>query len=193
MPRLFAGDRNAPKPRSGFVECGGPLVTAGLAVVLLATLTVVLWTPLVRAIRHEHLRSSVHQFPAVGLERDPEATPCIRGKVVVLDRQERILDPVHSRLPDEIRAFSPDEVGTIAWLEWTFEPTHNMSGRLSGYYSTCKVTLVDRERNLIVGEQSVMGASSPLSRGSRYVPPGQNTAVRAEAGVANYLQNLPRR
>jgi hypothetical protein len=168
------------------VAAGG---VASVAVIMLA----VFWMPMARAIRHARLRASVDQFMTAGAGKAPDAKPHTKGKVVALDRREGTLDPVQGLLPDEIRAFSAAEVGTIALLEWELVPTYNASGRLSGHYSSCKITLVDRESNLIVGEQTVSGASSPVSKGTRYVPPGQVTATRADAQVVSYLKNLERR
>jgi hypothetical protein len=110
-----------------------------------------------------------------------------------MDRQLAALDPVQARLNDEIRAFSADEVGTVAWLDWDFVSTNDASGRLYGHCSRCKITLVDRQSNLIVGEHTVMGPNSPVSKGTRHAPPGRQTAYRAESQVVGYLQSLPRR
>jgi hypothetical protein len=178
--------------RSRRVRMGIIVVLASLGAVALIMLAVY-WMPMVRSIRHARLRASVDQFMTAGAGKAPDAKPHIKGKVVALDRREGNLDPVQGLLPDEIRAFSAAEVGTIALLEWELVPTYNASGGVAGHYSSCKITLVDRESNLIVGEQSVSGASSAVSKGTRYVPPGQVTAGRANAEVVRYLQNLERR
>jgi hypothetical protein len=171
----------------------GILLAAGSVAFIALFMLAVFFMPLLRSIQHARLRSSVDQFLTAGGQKAPDAKPHVKGKVIAIDRKQGELDPVQGLLPDEIRAFSASEVGTIALLDWELVSTHGDSGRLSGHYWSCKVTLVDRDSNLIVGEQTVMGASSPVSKGTRYVPPGQVTARKADVQVVEYLKNLERR
>lgn len=159
-------------------------------------LLVAFWGPLVRSVRHERLAASADQFLFFAGEKPAEgaaAEPHVKGKLVVMDKQLATLDPVQRHLNNDIRALSADEVGTVAWLDWDFVSTNDASGRHYGHYSQCKVTLVDRQTNQIIGEHTVMGPNSPVSKGTRYAPPGRQTAYRAESQVISYLQSLPRR
>jgi hypothetical protein len=68
---------------------------------------------------------------------------------------------------------------------------------VTSHYSTCKVTIIDRQRNVIVGEQETSGASSPVStgagRGAFRAPAGTMTARRANDSVVALIKGLPRR
>lgn len=46
----------------------------------------------------------------------------IKGKIVAVDLNKRIIDPIHLLLPDELRADKPDEVGIVLQLSWGEEP-----------------------------------------------------------------------
>jgi hypothetical protein len=177
----------ARKIKRAVLAVGGTL--AGVGLILL----IVFCGTLVGVVRHQRLQASAEQFLAYGGKKGPEGEPHLRGKLVLMDRRAGTLDPTQAALPDEIRAYSADEVGTVGWLEWDFVETQSDRGGVSGHYSQCKVTLVDRESNQIIAEQTVTGASSPVSKGSRYVPPGQRTANRCVPQVVAYLQGLPRR
>jgi hypothetical protein len=147
--------------------------------------------------QHETLKGSVPKFLITPAGRDTSTEPYVTGKVVVIDVKARTLDGVQSRLPEEIRAYREDEVGTIVWLDWEFKTTEGDWGRVTGHYSTCQVTIIDRNRNRIVGERQVVGTSSPVStgggRGPFRAPPGQQTARRATNEVAGLIARLPRR
>jgi hypothetical protein len=51
--------------------------------------------------------------PGVG---DVDRKPPIKGKVVVVDRKARALDDLHWELGGGLRADTPDEVGTVVWV-----------------------------------------------------------------------------
>jgi len=93
----------------------------------------------------------------------------VRGKVVVLDAPTRQLDVAHLLLPDDLRASTPDEVGTVAIvrsckrtkLDEMFQD--RTSGRIvRGFYQSCNVTLVDKKRGVALTPLEVNG-STPLS------------------------------
>ena len=192
--------KKAPRPRK---EAGmsktmrAVLLVVGMVGGPLLVTTIVLLPWIVPALRHQALKSAVKPFAALAPDRDTSQGPYVTGKVILIDRKEGVLDPVQNRLPDDIRAYGEDEVGTVIWLEWDFKENTGDWGKVTSHYSTCKLTVIDRSRNLIVGEVEVMGASSPVAtgagRGHFRAPPGTMTARRANREVAQAVTNLPRR
>jgi hypothetical protein len=179
------------KMRRAVLIVGGSLLAVGL---VLGTI----FSPwIISALRHQTLKGSVEKFLYVPPASDTSEGPYITGKVVLIDRKTRTIDEVQKRLPDEIRAYSEGEVGTVIWLEWDFKANEGPWGGATSHYSVCKVTVIDRQRNLIVGESEVMGASSAVAtgagRGPFRAPAGTMTARRANSAVLNYVKGLPRR
>lgn len=83
--------------------------------------------------------------PAPGEERgpDPEPEVAYRPKVAVIDVGGRKLDPVHDRLPDSLRAESPDEVGTVVLIDCK-STRSNEAGALNATFRThCTAFFID--------------------------------------------------
>ena len=165
----------------------------GLPIVVL-TLIFLPW--IIPAVRHQILCAKAKEFLSEPAGRDGSGGLHIKGKVVLIDRRAKSVDLTQERLSDEIRAYSASEVGAVIWLDWDFEAVQGGRwGATTAHYSTCKLTVIDRARNVIVGEHTVMGASSPVSSGQGKIrtPPGGMTALRCTQEVAGYIKSLPRR
>ncbi|MDA1132006.1 MAG: hypothetical protein O2905_02125 [Proteobacteria bacterium] len=65
------------------------------------------------------------------------------GKVLVIDVDNGVLDPIHDRLPKEIRARTPDEVGTVALVECLHTEVGTYFFWAKGYSTYCDATLID--------------------------------------------------
>ncbi len=173
------------------------LLLAALVGVPLLVLSCVLMPWIIPTLRHEMLRSKASRFLARPGGTDTSQGAYITGKVVLIDERAQALDELQKRLPDEIRAYSADEVGTVIWLNWDFKATENNWGGATGHYSVCKLTIIDRARNVIVAEREVVGANSPVAtgagRGLFRAPKGTMTARRNNLGVLGAIKNLPRR
>jgi hypothetical protein len=103
------------------------------------------------------------------------------------------------KLPDDLRARTPDEVGTVLWLDWT-EKTRTAvvarnsvmeTSKITTIIETCKVTLIDVRANRRLASRIFRGkdpdkvapGEEPVDR-LRPEPPYQ--AIRA------YLEGLPK-
>lgn len=91
----------------------------------------------------------------------------------------------YRRLPDEIRATKPDEVGTVVWLKWTIRTTvrpgkHKVTCRRI----VCDVTVIDLAEAIIVGGKEIQG---PLPDGLE-----GGCGPRPTRDVARFLTELPR-
>lgn len=87
----------------------------------------------------------------------------ITGKVVPVNRLSNIPElagpatihlEIYSRLADNLRACSDEEVGTIVWLDWLRRTAHDREG----YPQTiglCTITVIDRNRSMVVGKAAL--------------------------------------
>jgi hypothetical protein len=99
-----------------------------------------------------------------------------------------VAEELYEKLPSEIRPRSPEEVGTLAWLEWREEKLFKVQGNFYRDVGTryhCKVSIIDRKTNTKVGERSFTG-SDP--RGT-----GEYRGEKPYAKILEYLTGLPRK
>ena len=147
-----------------------------------------------------------------GLSESLEASPHLRGKVLVVDPRPLStwirgyatdpgdspisvsfnvsVDAAHLKLPDELRPDHPDQVGTVAYA--AYRPVHvGQYGSSSNpaFRLDCDITLIDRAKGVIYGRHTIEGplppagiAISGLSGGVYGDPPTSD--------IASYLASL---
>jgi hypothetical protein len=141
-----------------------------------------------------------------GAPVDPQVVgpPRIRGKVLVLNHAgdypgapAGTLADAHFALPRELRAATPEEVGTVVWLD--------LEDRLVGYLTTAGDTGLGDELHTAVATATLIHLGTPpvvVDRqanleGDEDVPPGRPRGRPAYRPppvkvVLNYLLSLPR-
>ena len=111
-----------------------------------------------------------------------------RGRVLVLDADKQRIDRIHDRLPEAVRAASPDEVGTVALVRCT----ESFSGYyipflVRGYNTSCQVEVVALPSRTFLAN---MGTSiSPPARVR--IPLWNRHAPRPEQHLAELIAELP--
>ena len=111
----------------------------------------------------------------------------VRGKLVVIDKATGQLDPVWGKIPDNMRAANPADVGTVVWLSWSESLVGRYKGGQPAYRSDVKVTVIDRASSTVLDTKTFSNE-----------PPGTITAgggggasgKRPEDEVVNYLRTL---
>lgn len=119
----------------------------------------------------------------------PLAEAYIIGKVITVDIDENEIDHIYFDLPEELIAKSPEEVGTIIWLNWGEVLVGRYTDGAGGYRIICEVTIIDKEKSTIVDKETFSG-SDPLSvkEGS-----GNRTGSKPTNEIINYISTLPRK
>ena len=111
-----------------------------------------------------------------------------RGRVLVLDADNLRVDGIHDRLPETVRAETPDEVGTVALVKCT----ESFSGYyipylVRGFNTSCQIELVALPSLTFLAN---MGTS--LSPPARVRLPFWNRhAPRPERHLADLIAELP--
>jgi hypothetical protein len=119
-------------------------------------------------------------------------TTNVRGRYPAVDAA------LYWKLPDDLRARSPDEVGTVLWLDWTEEmrtapvPGNPLMVKVATIIETCKVTLIDVRANRRLATTSFRG-KDPDRLG-----PGEEPVDRLKPGppykaIVPYLEGLPKK
>jgi len=123
------------------------------------------------------LQERLPEYLRAGLRSELDKPPYVKGKVIVIDINTRNIDGTYFALPEDLRARSPEEVETIVLLEWgklkvgEYEPTKTNVLAVDALVLTCKASLIDKQRGLIVGESQFRGGDPP---------------PRLDVGKANY-------
>jgi len=113
----------------------------------------------------------------------------IAGKVIPVNLNTREIDQdIYQRLPREIRAVSPEEVGTVVLVEYksSLAARYTLGGK--GYVTTCHVAIIDKARATIVGEREFCGSAPPLTK--QYGVDAHGSRPTGE--IVRYLKDLPR-
>ncbi len=99
-------------------------------------------------------------------------------------------DRVFFSIPKELQAVTPEEVGTIIWLHWSGETVGYYNNGAPGIQQYCIVTIIDKSKQVILGERKIYGPEPPpyLINSS-----GPGTGAQPLDEVANYIISLPRR
>lgn len=195
------GAGNGPFARVlGRLESTSARAIAAVAAITTVTLLVVLVMAIFRTPPDEARARRFEKSLAGYLELATAATaptrPYRRGRVVVIDLGTRQIDPCTHGLARAIRAESPDDVGTIVFVQWLpeyLDTYYSVRGQAlaRAYVTNAHLILVDVTLGKQVGMKTIRGESPPDSvvrsaseREGEYGP-------RPVSGVIDYIASLP--
>jgi hypothetical protein len=122
------------------------------------------------------------------LRRHDLDEPYVKEKVLPIDLGARqVDDDVLRKLPVELRPEKPEDVGTIALLEWRKEKAGEYEGGAIAYIWVCQVFLVDRSRKMIVGEELIEGEAKETTSEWK----SEDTGRKPVEAIVKYLSSLP--
>ena len=113
----------------------------------------------------------------------------VHGKVLPIEMRTNTVEiQTYYELPGNLRATTPEDVGTVLWLDCTTRAvgTYTSGGAARQWF--CDVTLIDLSIPAIIGETSFAGSE----------PPRTTTKSSGETGsfpakeIVDYLESLPR-
>jgi hypothetical protein len=115
--------------------------------------------------------------------------PYIKGKVITINKQENRIDSIYYDLPEDLRATKPDEVGTIAWLEWGEDKIGTYTDGDDAIVITCQVTVIDKSIPRIVSKTNFEGIEPPRVKRSSESGTGPIPTQK----IVDYLRDLPKK
>ncbi len=118
----------------------------------------------------------------------------VKGKMVVVDVNERKIDDLHFALPDDLRASGSEEVATVVLLKWEKIKVSG-GGPISAdfsveYQMTCQVRVFDWESKSEIASRTFFGDSP--SGGFSSDQPSVTGPKPDEAEVLKFLTSLSR-
>ncbi|MBI5201436.1 MAG: hypothetical protein HY925_07615 [Elusimicrobia bacterium] len=113
---------------------------------------------------------------------------CRRGKVVVISVEDRDVDPLQVALPPEIRAESPEEVGTLALLSATYNKSGWFGPFSYGYSGTWDLRLIDWKTKKPLG--CILYSAGAPTRGFP-IPFYKHKPWKPTSFLAGELRDLP--
>jgi hypothetical protein len=156
------------------------------------------------------------------LKSDPESTPYIVGKVIFVDLYEyeepnapprKIKTDFFAQvdmkwtkqlnyyefagLPSDLRASSPEEVGTIIWLIWDAKTegvysAGDVKTNISACRIVCRMKIIDRKRLTIVGEKEFFGGDPPKTKRISGISRAAYGS-KPSSQIVKYIESLPRK
>jgi hypothetical protein len=120
------------------------------------------------------------------LEQISDNQYVIIGKVLALDADARQIDATHDFLPDEIKALTPDEVGTIAIITCMTDLVGSYGWFSDGYEVLCHGDLFDAATGEKLGQINDR-ASPPRETAFPY---GDKFAKKPARGLAQRIADL---
>lgn len=116
--------------------------------------------------------------------------PYITGKVVVVDfTSKKIADANSDDSLNAIRAYDPQEVGTIICLYFRHETIGVYDNGPLGVEQDCDIVVLDKAKNTIVGETTIGGGLPPQST-SRSDTDTSGSPV-GQGYITSYILDLP--
>jgi hypothetical protein len=114
----------------------------------------------------------------------------IHGKIIPVNVRNQTVDySFYYELPEELRASSPEEVGTVVWLDCTGSLVGTYTGGGGAYRWTCETQVVDLSIFRIVGEESFTGSDPPKTK----LGSGDEHGSFPSDQIIAYLVALPRK
>jgi hypothetical protein len=139
-------------------------------------------------------KDHVREYSTVsGLKNSVRTSPhrtqaYLKGKIITVNKKENRIDDIYFKLPEELRATKPEDVGTIVWLDWGEDRVgFYLGSHGDATVNTCHVTIIDKSVPAIVGEINFRG-SDPPERSY-----GSSSGSMPTEVIVNYLRNLPKK
>jgi hypothetical protein len=200
-PRLGAEPRPPEVPRRFKIACYSLTLALGFGVVVWNSMDAPLrlrrfgkdlrfekelpsYIALIPVLPPEHsVPTTVYQFPfhEHNLPQPASVTGKVKGKMVVVNVNERTMDDLHFALPDDLSASKSEEVATVVLLTWEKSETSPSGLR---YIMTCRVRVFDWKSKSEIASRTVFGDPPDHLR------PG--TGPQPDAQVLRFLTDLPR-
>jgi len=139
------------------------------------------------------------EYREAGKAVDAEGGPYIRGKVLVLrpdevepedGDQHFMMNIAYFGLPEELRAATPEEVGTVVWVRCGEKAVGTYTDGTSAYQGYCVVTVTDWTLRSTVGQQLFEGIEP---KSYKTGPGSRHAGEPATWKIVEWLAALPRK
>ena len=144
---------------------------------------------LVRPFRLKPFAARLSEYTSIPGLKELSGEAYVIGKVITVNKGENRIDPMYLDLPSDLAASTPEEVGTVIWLEWKEYVVGTYTDGAKGYRITCQVTVIDKVKAAIVGRKTFRGSDPPKFKSGH--APGRGS--RPYYAIIDYITTLPKR
>jgi formylglycine-generating enzyme required for sulfatase activity len=206
-PRLFSSvadvaDGGAPGPVRKLASKLENLSTvtiiggaAAVAIVLVVVSILAIFAPSAETARERAFEGRLGEFLSESGLGPAAETGYVRGRVLVLDKETGTIDPVFHLLRPDLRARTPEEVGTVVWLVWkpVRVDAHDKGAEppRGAYVQTCQVTVVDKAVGAYVGKKTFRGDDLPAKSYRVSDDLTDEYGPRPVGAVVDFVESLP--
>ena len=113
----------------------------------------------------------------------------INRKLITVDKDTKEIDRLFLKLDKELRPESPEDVGTVIWLDWGRSTYGSYTDGAKAYRKTCQITVIDLDKGLIVDRRSFSGSKPPGSKSGG----GSRSGSKPTREVIKYIESYPRK
>jgi hypothetical protein len=109
----------------------------------------------------------------------PEDAVVINGKLVIVNLNNKSIDPIFNRLPKELKPETPEQVKTVLWIKCEPQPSDlKYADGTKGIGALCELTFIDFLNKKYLWRDTV-SVSPPVSkkRGDEPAPPDPGEAI----------------
>lgn len=148
----------------------------------------------------EGFRSEMTSYLALRDSPPIEGGAYIKGKLVTIDLKEKAVDYwTYSKLPSEIKALTPNEVGTIVFIDWGWKKVGDYQLKDTGEtvgeakQSLATVSIIDNETKEKVLTKVFIGQEPIAGRQVKENESADFASARPTFDIIDFLKNLPRK
>jgi hypothetical protein len=109
-------------------------------------------------------------------------------KLVLVNMDERNVDPLFFEMPARLKPAKADDVDTIVQLWWKQNQVGSYSNGAKAMQWTCQCAVIERKTNALVAERVFTGSEPPRSTKSR----GSASGNKPEDAVMGFITGLAR-
>jgi len=131
----------------------------------------------------EHLESYAQEAKG-----DPTPGRRMNGKLVAVDLDSKTIDDLHFDLPDDLRAETPEDVGTVVQLHWDKLQVGSYNGK-PAWKQSCQVRVMDKPSGELIETQPFWGGDPPSAIDSNA---SAGWGSRPDKEIVEFLGTLPR-
>jgi hypothetical protein len=129
------------------------------------------------------------EYTTVSSLKPNRAQAYLKGKIIAVNKKEKKIDDIYFKLPEELRATKPENVGTIVWLDWGEDEVGTYTDAETATVITCHMTVIDKSIPAIVGEINFRGDDPPELKKRL----DSSSGTTPDEDIVFFLQNVPKK
>jgi len=115
--------------------------------------------------------------------------PTLKGKIVVVNTDDKNVDSVHFSLPTKLQADKPEEVGAIVLIRWSRKQVASYTNGKPAYMHFASVAVIDKASRRLIESREFQGSRPPERISGRQ---SEGSGSKPTDEVVNFIKGLAR-